>query len=82
MKKYFAIVGLALVILVGYFFTNVMSDQKSVYEMAAETYLTYNYGYDDYEIDISKVEDDTVYFYYDGDRYSGYTHVSINNRNS
>lgn len=87
MKKYFAIIGLVLVILVGCISltgcTN--NEEKSANKLVAEAYLIANYGVDDYEIEIAKIKDHTVYFYWNAgeDRY-GYSHISMDfiDRNS
>lgn len=78
MKKMFVIV-VALVIIAGGIFTIGAANhsEKNAVELVGEAYLVNEFGNDDYKIDISKIEDETVYFYWSGDHSNGYTHTNL-----
>lgn len=80
MKKTIVIIGMALVILVGCigFMAVGHNDNKSAVELVAEAYLIQNHGDGNYAVEINKIEDGVVYFFWDdGDHHCGYTHTTL-----
>lgn len=78
MKKMF-VIAMALVITVCglLYMGGANRSEKNAVELVAEAYLVNEYGHDDYEIDVSKIDDETVYFYWSGNNSYGYTHTNL-----
>lgn len=74
MKKAIIIMGTALVILMNCItLTGCTNHETTPEELVAEAYLVENYGGDDYDVDIAKIDNGKVYFYWDnGEELSGY----------
>lgn len=79
MKKMMLTIGIALVILMSCIaLTGCTNHEATPGELVAEAYLIKTHGGGDYKIDIAKVTDEKVYFYWDNcEGHSGYTHCDV-----